>query len=130
MICPQCDAILAAGGCQACGWRHGDPFPRARAIPPHLGGTFPFRPGGEYPIDPERASSPPSSTEIPTAQVAEPAPVPEPVGADEEIPPAALVQAEVPPLLPGHVACSECGLGVARDDFDSHFLTHMRVESD
>ena len=28
MLCPNCDSILNAIGCQGCGWKHGDPTTR------------------------------------------------------------------------------------------------------
>ena len=39
--CPNCDCILSVSGCQACGWKHGDPHSRNEEVNP-------FKEGREY----------------------------------------------------------------------------------
>ena len=63
MLCPQCDGVLNATGCQACGWKPGDAHTRNEYV-------FPFRTGAVYPhtpvaaalshtVDPKPSSDPP-----------------------------------------------------------------------
>jgi hypothetical protein len=42
MLCPNCDSILNAIGCQACGWKYGQLHTRDERV-------FPFRANAEYP---------------------------------------------------------------------------------
>lgn len=47
MICPNCDNVINATGCQACGWKTGDPFPVHRLSP---NSSHPLKEGvGIYP---------------------------------------------------------------------------------
>jgi hypothetical protein len=46
MLCPNCDGILNATGCQACGWKTGDPFPAHRLA---VGTAHPLKTGADYP---------------------------------------------------------------------------------
>lgn len=47
MICPNCDNVINATGCQACGWKTGDPFPVHRLAP---NSSHPLKEGvGVYP---------------------------------------------------------------------------------
>lgn len=47
MICPNCDGMLNASGCQACGWKTGESFPAHRLVP---GTANPLKDGfGLYP---------------------------------------------------------------------------------
>lgn len=46
MICPNCDGILNAVGCQACGWQHGTPWPLYRMV---QNSHFPLKTDGAYP---------------------------------------------------------------------------------
>lgn len=47
MICPNCDGMLNASGCQACGWKTGESFPAHRLVP---GTANPLKEGfGLYP---------------------------------------------------------------------------------
>ena len=42
MLCPNCDGVLNKTGCQACGWKVGDPHVRDERV-------FPFNARAEYP---------------------------------------------------------------------------------
>lgn len=47
MLCPNCDNVINATGCQACGWKTGDPFPVHRLAP---NSSHPLKEGvGIYP---------------------------------------------------------------------------------
>lgn len=47
MICPNCDGMLNASGCQSCGWKTGESFPAHRLVP---GTANPLKDGfGLYP---------------------------------------------------------------------------------
>ena len=46
MICPNCDGVLNKTGCQACGWKMGDPFPAHRLA---VDAVHPLKPGWQYP---------------------------------------------------------------------------------
>lgn len=47
MLCPNCDNVINATGCQACGWKTGDPFPAHRLV---VGSSHPLKEGvGIYP---------------------------------------------------------------------------------
>ena len=73
MICPNCDNILNVNGCQACGWRMGDPFPAHRlaegtAHPLKSGdGLYPSRTGEAkvVPIVSEPVAGKPVAVEVP-----------------------------------------------------------------
>ena len=51
MLCPQCDGVLNAAGCQACGWKPGDAHTRNEYV-------FPFKSGAVYPHTPVAAALP------------------------------------------------------------------------
>jgi hypothetical protein len=42
MLCPNCDGVINALGCQGCGWKHGQASTRHEAVNP-------YRAGAEYP---------------------------------------------------------------------------------
>lgn len=47
MLCPNCDNIINASGCQSCGWKMGDPFPVHRLS---IDSSHPLKEGvGIYP---------------------------------------------------------------------------------
>lgn len=130
ILCPNCDFILSGSGCQSCGWRQGDPHPAFRKLPPHLGGTFPFRPDAQYPPEPGQEPARVEEVEqILASGALEGATAPIPVDEVPSIPPVPVVSDD-PPLLAGHTRCPSCGLGVADADFDDHFLGHMAMNGD
>lgn len=53
MLCPNCDSIINATGCQACGWKTGDQFPAHRLS---AGSVHPLREG--LSVYPERIGGP------------------------------------------------------------------------
>lgn len=46
LLCPNCDGLLNANGCQSCGWKMGDPWPAHRLV---TNSTHPLIPGVTYP---------------------------------------------------------------------------------
>jgi hypothetical protein len=69
MQCPNCDHVLNATGCQACGWKFGEAYTRNEEV-------FPFKIGGVYPDGIRRVLVIQGPVTIPATAVPEPAPSP------------------------------------------------------
>ena len=85
LLCPNCDHVLNAIGCQACGWKVGNVFSRDTHV-------FPFRVGAQYPgisVSPASGSNvqmkwavPEAPSEMPPVFVAAPPEPPAPAPVD------------------------------------------------